>query len=63
MIFENYKDIDFDTLLDQYEKNHKNGFTVTEKNNPDYPEALKYTSGLDLSEHIKIYDDLLNRCL
>lgn len=59
----NYKDIDFDTLLDQYEKNHETGFTVTEKNNPDYAEALEYASGLDLSEHIKIYDDLISRCL
>jgi len=59
----NYKDIDFDSLLDQYEKNHKTGFTVTEKNNPDYAEALEYTRSLDLSEHMEIYNSLINRCI
>lgn len=59
----NYKDIDFDSLLDQYEKNHETGFTVTEKNNPDYAEALEYTRSLDLSEHMQVYNDLIKRCL
>jgi hypothetical protein len=59
----NYKDIDFDTLLDQYEKNHETGFTVTEKNNPDYAEALEYTRSLDLSEHMQVYNNLIKRCL
>jgi hypothetical protein len=59
----NYKDIDFDSLLDQYEKNHETGFTVTEKNNPDYAEALEYTRSLDLSEHMEIYNSLIKRCV
>jgi hypothetical protein len=59
----NYKDIDFDSLLDQYEKNHKTGFTVTEKNNPDYAEALEYTRSLDLGEHMEIYNSLIKRCI
>jgi hypothetical protein len=59
----NYKDIDFDSLLDQYEKNHETGFTVTEKNNPNYAEALEYTRSLDLSKHMEIYNNLIKRCL
>jgi hypothetical protein len=59
----NYKDIDFESLLDQYEKNHETGFTVTEKNNPNYAETLEYTRSLDLSEHMEIYNDLIKRCL
>jgi hypothetical protein len=59
----NYKDIDFDSLLYKYEKNHETGFTVTEKNNPNYAEVLEYTRGLDLSEHMKIYNDLIKRCI
>lgn len=59
----NYKDINFDSLLDKYEEEHETGFTVTEKNNPDYKNALECTKELDLTNHMSIYNDLVKRCI
>jgi len=59
-----YSSINMDELMKKYEiKQKEDGFVLTEKNNPRYQEVLKCVKSLDLSEHFKVYDSLIERCV
>jgi hypothetical protein len=52
-----------DQVMKTYEEKGKNGFVITEKNNPHYSEVLDHVKSLDLTKHINVYKQLVARCV
>lgn len=58
-----FSDINMDQVIKTYEEKEKNGFVITEKNNPSYSEVLDHVKSLDLTKHINVYKQLVARCV